>query len=57
MNVFEEWRRIFNARRACAGGPADFIMRSGDVMTMPEAAIRNTKVTMTVVGGKIVWRE
>lgn len=32
-------------------------MLAGDVLTMPEAAIRNTKVTMTVVGGKIVWRE
>jgi predicted amidohydrolase YtcJ len=36
---------------------ADFIMLSGDVMTMPETEIWKTRVTMTVVGGKIVYRE
>jgi hypothetical protein len=39
------------------GKMADFIMLSGDVMTMPETEIWKTRVTMTVVGGKIVYRE
>jgi predicted amidohydrolase YtcJ len=32
-------------------------MLSGDVMTMPEIEIWKTRVTMTVVAGKIVHRE
>ena len=36
---------------------ADFIMLSGDVMTMPEIDIWKTHVKMTVVGGKIVHQE
>jgi predicted amidohydrolase YtcJ len=39
------------------GKMADFIMLSGDVMTMPEADIRRTRVTMTVTGGKIVMNQ
>jgi len=39
------------------GKMADFIMLSGDVMTMPEIEIWKTRVTMTVVAGKIVHRE
>ena len=39
------------------GKQADFIMLSGDVMTMPEAEIPRTRVTLVVVGGKIVYRE
>ena len=39
------------------GKMADFIMLSGDVMTMPEIGIWKTRVTMTVVGGKIVHQE
>jgi predicted amidohydrolase YtcJ len=37
------------------GKMADFILLSGDVMTMPAADIWQTKVTLTVVGGKIVY--
>lgn len=37
------------------GKMADFIVLSGDVMTMPEIDIWKTKVTMTVVGGKVVF--
>ena len=36
------------------GKMADFIMLSDDVMTMPAADIWKTKVTLTVVGGRIV---
>ena len=39
------------------GRLADFIMLSGDIMTIPPADILRTKVTMTVVGGKIVFQE
>jgi predicted amidohydrolase YtcJ len=39
------------------GKMADFIMLSGDVMTMPEIEIAKTRVTMTVVAGKIVHQE
>jgi predicted amidohydrolase YtcJ len=39
-----------------AGKMADFLMLSGDIMTMPEAEIPRTHVTMTVVGGKIVFQ-
>jgi len=39
------------------GRMADFIMLSGDIMTMPAAGIGKTRVTMTVAGGKIVWHE
>ncbi len=37
------------------GKLADFIMLSADVMTIPESQIRDTKVTLTVVGGRIVY--
>ena len=40
-----------------AGKLADFVMLSDDVMTMPAADIGKTRVTMTVVGGKIVVRQ
>jgi predicted amidohydrolase YtcJ len=39
-----------------AGKMADFVMLSGDILTMPEAEIPRTRVTMTVVGGKIVYQ-
>jgi predicted amidohydrolase YtcJ len=39
------------------GKLADFIMLSGDVMTMPESEIWKTKVSLTVVGGKIVHQQ
>jgi predicted amidohydrolase YtcJ len=32
-------------------------MLSGDVMTMPESEIWKTKVSLTVVGGKIVHQQ
>ena len=38
------------------GKMADFVMLSGDIMTMPAAEIPRTRVTMTVVGGKIVFQ-
>jgi predicted amidohydrolase YtcJ len=38
------------------GKMADFVVLSGDIMTMPEAEIPLTRVTMTVVGGKIVYQ-
>ncbi len=38
------------------GKMADFLMLSGDIMTMPEAEIPRTIVTTTVVGGKIVYQ-
>ena len=37
------------------GKMADFVMLSGDIMTMPETEIAKTRVTLTVVGGKIVF--
>ena len=40
-----------------AGKLADFVMLSDDVMTMPATDIGKTRVTMTVVGGKIVVRQ
>jgi len=39
------------------GKMADFVMLSGDIMAIPPADILKTRVTMTVTGGKIVWRE
>ena len=39
------------------GKLADFVLLSGDIMTEPPADILKTKVTMTVTGGKIVWRQ
>lgn len=39
------------------GKVADFVMLSGDLMSMPAAEIPHTKVTMTVVNGKIVYQE
>jgi predicted amidohydrolase YtcJ len=38
------------------GKMADFVMLSGDIMTMPAAEIPSTRVTMTVAGGKIVYQ-
>lgn len=40
-----------------AGKLADFVMLSDDIMTMPAAGIWKTRVKLTVVGGKIVYRE
>jgi predicted amidohydrolase YtcJ len=40
-----------------AGKLADFIMLSDDIMTMPADNIWKTKVTMTVVGGKVVYQQ
>jgi predicted amidohydrolase YtcJ len=39
-----------------AGKSADFAMLSGDIMTIPAAEIPRTRVTLTVAGGKIVFR-
>ncbi len=39
------------------GKMADFVVLSGDIMTMPAAEIPRTRVTMTVVDGKIVFQE
>ena len=39
-----------------AGKMADFVMLSGDIMTMPAAEISRTRVTLTVAGGKIVYQ-
>jgi hypothetical protein len=38
------------------GKVADFVILSGDIMTMPEGEILRTIVTTTVVGGKIVYQ-
>lgn len=38
------------------GKMADFLMLSADIMTMPEPEIPRARVTMTVVGGKIVYQ-
>ncbi len=38
------------------GKMADFVMLSGDIMTMPAEEIPRTQVMMTVVGGKIVFQ-
>jgi predicted amidohydrolase YtcJ len=38
------------------GKVADFVMLSGDIMTIPPAAIPGVQVTMTVVNGKIVYQ-
>jgi hypothetical protein len=39
------------------GKMADLIMLSGDPMTVPEREIPKLRVTMTIVGGRIVYRE
>ena len=39
------------------GKLADFVMLSRDIMTVPAAQIWNARVTMTVVGGEIVFSE
>ena len=39
------------------GKLADFIMLSNDIMTVPEPEILKAHVTMTVVGGRIVYSE
>lgn len=39
------------------GKMADFVMLSSDLMTMPEADMWKARVTLTVVGGKIVYSE
>jgi hypothetical protein len=38
------------------GKTADFVMLSGDIMTMPAAGIPQTRVIMTVAGGRIVFQ-
>lgn len=40
-----------------AGKLADFTIIDKDIMTVPEEEILSTKVVMTIVGGKIVFRE
>lgn len=40
-----------------AGKLADFVMLSKDIMQVPAKDILNTRVTMTVVGGKIVFEQ
>ncbi len=40
-----------------AGKVADFVMLSADIMTIPAPEILKTRVTMTVVGGKIVHQQ
>ena len=37
------------------GKVADFTVFNKDIMTIPEAEILNTKVTMTIVGGKVLY--
>ncbi|MDP9170524.1 MAG: amidohydrolase, partial [Acidobacteriota bacterium] len=39
------------------GKMADFIVLSGDIMTMNAAEIRKTQVTTTVVGGRVVYQQ
>ncbi len=39
------------------GKVADFIMLNRDIMTVPAADILKTRVTMTVVGGRVVYSE
>ncbi|MDX2152060.1 MAG: amidohydrolase [Bryobacteraceae bacterium] len=39
------------------GKLADFVVLSKDIMTVPAAEILKTKVTMTVRGGEVVYRE
>jgi predicted amidohydrolase YtcJ len=39
------------------GKMADFVTLSNDIMTIPAAEIPKTRVTMTVVGGKVVWSD
>jgi hypothetical protein len=39
------------------GKVADFVMLSHDIMTIPAAEILKTRVTMTVLGGEIVFSE
>jgi predicted amidohydrolase YtcJ len=38
------------------GKLADMVILSGDIFAMPPEAIRNVKVEMTIVGGRIVYR-
>lgn len=38
------------------GKLADFVVLSGDIMTMPASEIFKTRVEMTVVGGKVVYQ-
>ncbi len=40
-----------------AGKAADFVMLSNDIMQAPPADILKTRVTMTVLGGEVVYRE
>lgn len=39
------------------GKLADFVMLSADIMQVPEPEIWRARVTMTVVGGRIIYRE
>ena len=39
------------------GKLADFVMLSGDILTIPAPEILHTRVKMTVVGGEIVFSE
>jgi len=40
-----------------AGKVADFVMLSNDIMSVPAAEILKARVTMTVVGGRVVYSE
>lgn len=40
-----------------SGKLADFVVLSKDIMKVPERQILNARVTMTVLGGRIVYRE
>ena len=37
------------------GKLADFTILSHDIMSIPEDSILNTKIEMTIIGGKIVY--
>lgn len=39
------------------GKLADFTVFSKDIMTVPEDEILKTEVTMTIVGGKVVFKK
>src|SRR5262249_32765532 len=39
------------------GKLADLVILSDDIFTIPPAAIRNVKVQMTMVGGKVVYQK
>jgi predicted amidohydrolase YtcJ len=46
-----------NKGSLAVGKLADFVVLSADIMTVPPREILNTRVTMTVVGGEVVYSE